>query len=144
MRRNYKVRPNDNTMKIFSYIIKHFYDEDKTVLNTARQIYAHTTPLRNMTDVQNRIQHLKDSPHVVEDEVYMKLEEALNALEHLCSQDDNIELWEDGIGIIDNYLSQINFRVMNKETYESLKKTSIEGILAEILTKKTEINPQPC
>ncbi|MFH1210618.1 MAG: hypothetical protein V1645_01760 [archaeon] len=130
--------------KIFTYIIDRLHDKDQTCLNMARQIYGCSVSMVNMDDEQIRVDNLKDSPHVLKDEVYMKLEETLDALEHLCSEDDNMECWNDGIGIIDSYMYEINYRVMKQEMYESLRKTSVDGIIAEIITNRMKINTQPC
>jgi hypothetical protein len=141
-KRKYKFRPKED--RFMGYIIKHLHDEDNTCLNIARSIYGHVIPLRNMNDQETRIQTLKDSPHVLKDEVYMKLEETLDALEHLCSEDENMERWNDGLGIISGYMYKVNYREMNKETYELLRKTTVEGLLAEIMTNRTKTNSLPC
>lgn len=139
-KKEYKMKEDD---KLFAYIVKHCGDRDETCLNIARRIYGYVNPLRNMNDEQTRIQNLKDSPHVLKDEVYMKLEEALDVLEHLCSEDENMERWNDGLGIVGTYEYLINYRKMRKEIYKSLRETTVEGIIAEILAKRMKTT-LPC
>ena len=73
----------------------------------------------------------------------MKLEETLDALEHLCSEDENMERWNDGLGIVGTYEYLINYRKMRKEIYESLRETTVEGLIAEILAKRMKTT-LPC